>query len=70
MTATNIHHAIGLHMHQPPGNLALLIETNHWEAEQIIRCDERVLRYARAYRDVARLLGVGIEAVGGHGQGV
>jgi alpha-amylase/alpha-mannosidase (GH57 family) len=55
MTGTNIHHALGLHMHQPPGNLRLLIETNPWEAEQIIRCYERTVRYADIYRDVARL---------------
>jgi alpha-amylase/alpha-mannosidase (GH57 family) len=50
-----IHHALGLHMHQPPGNLRLLIETNRFEAEQIMRCYERAPRYARAYADVARL---------------
>jgi alpha-amylase/alpha-mannosidase (GH57 family) len=55
MTGTHIHHALGLHMHQPPGNLRLLIETNPWEAEQIIRCYERAVRYAERYRDVARL---------------
>lgn len=42
-------------MHQPPGNLRLLIEANPWEAEQIIRCYERPLRYAAQYRDLARL---------------
>jgi peptidoglycan/xylan/chitin deacetylase (PgdA/CDA1 family) len=52
---TEIHHALGLHMHQPPGNLRLLIETNRFEAEQIMRCYERAPRYARAYADVARL---------------
>jgi alpha-amylase/alpha-mannosidase (GH57 family) len=51
----NIFHALGLHMHQPPGNLKLLIDSNPWEAEQIIRCYERVPRYAGKYRDVARL---------------
>ena len=55
MTGTNIHHALGLHMHQPPGNLRHLIDTNPWEAEQIVRCYERAVRYARDYRDVARL---------------
>ena len=54
-TGMQIHHALGLHMHQPPGNLRLLIDTNPWEAEQIIRCYERVVRYAERYRDVARL---------------
>jgi 4-alpha-glucanotransferase len=55
MTRTDIYHALGLHMHQPPGNLLLLIDANPWEAEEIIRCYERVPRYALQYRDVARL---------------
>ncbi|WP_043755143.1 polysaccharide deacetylase family protein [Imhoffiella purpurea] len=55
MTETNIHHALGLHMHQPPGNLRLLIEANPREAEEIMRCYERAIRYAERYRDVARL---------------
>ncbi|MGD8588279.1 MAG: glycoside hydrolase family 57 [Chromatiales bacterium] len=55
MTEQTIAHALGLHMHQPPGNLQLLIEDNPWEAEQIIRCYERVPRYAAKYRDVGHL---------------
>lgn len=50
----NVYHALGLHMHQPPGNLRLLIESNEWEAQQIMKCYERVPRYAERYRDVAR----------------
>ena len=42
-------------MHQPPGNLRLLVESNEWEAQQIIRCYERAARYAHAYADVGRL---------------
>ena len=55
MARTQIFHALGLHMHQPPGNLRLLFEANPWEAEQILRCYERALRYAEQYADVARL---------------
>ncbi|MBK1720666.1 glycoside hydrolase family 57 [Thiocystis violacea] len=55
MAETNIFHVLGLHMHQPPGNLRLLIDANPWEAEEIIRCYERTVRYAERYRDVARL---------------
>lgn len=55
MTRTTIHHALGLHMHQPPGNLRLLIEANPWDAEQIIRCYERPVRYASRYQDLAHL---------------
>ncbi len=42
-------HALGLHMHQPPGNLMLLIEANEWEARQIILAYERPLRYAARF---------------------
>jgi alpha-amylase/alpha-mannosidase (GH57 family) len=49
------YHALGLHMHQPPGNLRLLIESNEWEAQQIIRCYERVPRYARKFSDTAKI---------------
>jgi hypothetical protein len=45
---------MGLHMHQPPGNLRLLIDANEWEGQQIIRCYERAARYAHQFRDVAR----------------
>jgi hypothetical protein len=55
MSRTSIYHALGLHMHQPPGNLRLLIDANPWEAEQIVRCYERPARYALEYKDVAHL---------------
>jgi glycosidase len=55
MARTQLFHALGLHMHQPPGNLRLLLEVNPWEAEEILRCYERAVRYAERYRDVARL---------------
>lgn len=51
---TAIGHLLGLHMHQPPGNLELLIDTNEWEARQIMLCYGRPLKYASYYRDVAR----------------
>lgn len=55
MTWSQISHALGLHMHQPPGNLRLLIDADPWEAEQIIRCYERPLRYAARAGDLGRL---------------
>jgi hypothetical protein len=55
MTGTGLFHALGLHMHQPPGNLKLLIENNPLEADQIVRCYERAIRYALRYTDVSRL---------------
>jgi len=53
--STQICHALGLHMHQPPDNLRILIESNEFEAEQIIRCYDRVPRFAQQYKDVARI---------------
>ncbi|MCM8773629.1 MAG: glycoside hydrolase family 57 [Candidatus Omnitrophica bacterium] len=50
---SKIYYALGLHMHQPPDNLKLLIESNEWEAQQIIKCYERAASYAHLYRDVA-----------------
>jgi alpha-amylase/alpha-mannosidase (GH57 family) len=41
-------------MHQPPGNLRYLIDYDPWAAEQIVRCYERPVRYARRYADVAQ----------------
>lgn len=32
----SVYHLLGLHMHQPPGNLELLINANEWEARQIM----------------------------------
>ncbi|MBN2372507.1 glycoside hydrolase family 57 [bacterium] len=50
-----IFHALGLHMHQPPDNLRLLLDTNNWEARQIACCYERPVRYAQRFADVAYL---------------
>jgi alpha-amylase/alpha-mannosidase (GH57 family) len=55
MPSGRLFHALGLHMHQPPGNLELLIESSEWEASQIIRCYERAARYALKYPNEARL---------------
>jgi alpha-amylase/alpha-mannosidase (GH57 family) len=51
---SSVFHLLGLHMHQPPDNLRLLIDSNEWEARQIMLCYDRPLKYARQYRDVAR----------------
>jgi alpha-amylase/alpha-mannosidase (GH57 family) len=55
MGERNLFHALGLHMHQPPGNLRLLMEANPFGAEQIIRCYERAARYAHLYPAEGRL---------------
>jgi 4-alpha-glucanotransferase len=55
MAQAQVLYALGLHMHQPPGNLRLLLDTDPLAAEQIIRCYERVPRYALKFRDQARI---------------
>ncbi|NEV60902.1 glycoside hydrolase family 57 [Thiorhodococcus minor] len=55
MAERTVFHALGLHMHQPPGNLRLLIDAKPREAEEIVLCYERAVRYAERYADVARL---------------
>ena len=52
-----IHHALGLHFHQPLGNLLALHHdpTQSWEATQILRSYERPLRFIEGWSDVARL---------------
>ncbi len=48
------YHALGLHMHQPPGNLKLLIEHEDWEARQIMLAYQRPLKYLKKFPEVAR----------------
>jgi len=50
---TAIYHLLGLHMHQPPGNLQFLLDNYDWEARQIILCYDRPLKYAWRCREVA-----------------
>jgi alpha-amylase/alpha-mannosidase (GH57 family) len=51
-----VYHAIGLNMHQPPGNLLTLHNSNEqWEAKQILWCYDRPTRMLEGYEDVARL---------------
>jgi len=53
----HIHHALGLHLHQPLGNLLALFnsETESWEAKQILWCYDRITRMLEGYEDIARL---------------
>lgn len=55
MSYVTVLHALGLQLHQPPGNLQLLIETNVAEAQQIIHAYDRIVRYAHRYPHTARL---------------
>lgn len=53
---TEIYHALGLNMHQPPGNLlALHNSEERWEARQILWCYDRPTRMLEGYEDVARM---------------
>jgi len=52
----DVYHALGLNMHQPPGNLLALHNSNEsWEAKQILWCYDRPTRMIEGYEDVARL---------------
>ncbi len=52
-----IHHALGLHFHQPLDNLLTLHNSpsESWEARQILRAYERPLQFLRGREDAARL---------------
>jgi alpha-amylase/alpha-mannosidase (GH57 family) len=52
----DIYHALGLHMHQPLGNLLVLHNSEQrWEAKQILWSYDRPTRMLQGYEDVARL---------------
>ncbi|TAL02503.1 MAG: glycoside hydrolase family 57 [Verrucomicrobia bacterium] len=51
-----VFHALGLHFHQPFGNLVALHNSGErWEAKQILWCYDRTTRMLEGYGDVARL---------------
>lgn len=50
-----IYHALVLNMHQPPSNLDDLLETNEWEAKEILFAYDRMPRTLWAYEDIARV---------------
>jgi alpha-amylase/alpha-mannosidase (GH57 family) len=51
-----VYHALGLNMHQPPGNLLSLHNSDErWEARQILWCYDRPTRMIEGYEDIARL---------------
>ena len=50
-----IYHALVLNMHQPPSNLDHLLETNEWEAKEILYAYDRMVRTLWAYEDIARV---------------
>ena len=52
-----IYHALGLHFHQPLGNLLALDreEKERWEARQILWCYDRPTRMVEGWEDLARI---------------
>jgi hypothetical protein len=53
---SDVYHAMGLTMHQPPGNLIRLHNSREqWEVRQILWCYERVPGMVRSAGDAARL---------------
>lgn len=51
----DIYHALVLDMHQPSGNLQQLLDTNEWEAKEILFAYDRMARVLRANADLARV---------------
>ena len=66
---SNIHHALVLNLHQPPGNLERLFAENEWEAKEILFAYDRIARSLWGYEDVGRvhlsLSGTLLEALSG-----
>jgi alpha-amylase/alpha-mannosidase (GH57 family) len=52
---SQVFHALGLHFHQPLGNLLELDRSQRWEAKQILWCYDRPTRMIEGWEDVARL---------------
>src|SRR5881396_3585464 len=52
---SKIFHALVLNLHQPAGNLEVLLETNEWEAREILFALDRIPRSLWGYEDVARV---------------
>ena len=51
----DIHHALVLNLHQPPGNLEHLLEHQEWEAKEILFALDRIPRAVWDWEDVARV---------------
>lgn len=51
----NIHHALVLNLHQPPGNLQSLMQTQPWETREILQAMDRMPRVLWGQEDLARV---------------
>jgi alpha-amylase/alpha-mannosidase (GH57 family) len=52
---SEIYHALGLHLHQPPGNMMTMLREAPHEAVGVIQAYDRIVRYAHRYKDTARI---------------
>ncbi|MCG8696800.1 MAG: hypothetical protein MI922_02005 [Bacteroidales bacterium] len=59
---SNIFHALGLHLHQPPGNMLDILRHAEYEGIGIIHAYDRIVRYALRYKDIAKIH-IGISGV-------
>lgn len=50
-----VYHALVLNLHQPAGNLEALLETNEWEAREILLAMDRIPRALWEYEDLGRV---------------
>jgi alpha-amylase/alpha-mannosidase (GH57 family) len=50
-----VFHALVLNLHQPAGNLEALLESNEWEAKEILHALDRIPRSLWDYEDIARV---------------
>ena len=50
-----IHHALVLNFHQPPGNLDELLDHNPWETHEVLYAMDRMPRSLWGYEDIARV---------------
>ncbi len=53
--ATEIYHGLVLNLHQPPGNIDALLDSNAWEAKEILYAIDRMPRTLWPYQDIARV---------------
>jgi peptidoglycan/xylan/chitin deacetylase (PgdA/CDA1 family) len=55
MSSQRIIHILTLHLYQPPSQLQQLLQEDEAELQRILKCYERIARYAHKYVDVAQL---------------
>src|ERR1041385_3350070 len=51
----HVFHALVLNLHQPSGNLEALLDSNEWEAKEILCALDRIPRSLWSYEDIGRV---------------